>query len=767
MNRILLKYKPRYLYQTAALLSSVLLALFTFLQPGASLVPGIDSSWAYGINYTFENNLVVGKDVYFTFGPLGFLEHTAPFNLSMFNISSWFWFICSITSYFLILLFCRSATKNPWMLLVNIALGLLLIFYASSQIQRLLLICYTCAFLHWRTQHVGYLLVMAIATILSMMIKFSYGITALALYFPYLLLTALREQNTSALVKGTGMIVLLYLLGWVSIYGSLAGVLGYFKGGIEFSNGSISAMASNSPNNWWAIAGFYTAFLCATLIVSVDYRKAWIAMPFCFFGPLFIWSKYAFGREDSGHLACLMPFVLYVGALWMIAAQNIIRKIACAIIITASFIWWTKISIAAAGTVDFKPQITFFKPRSFESRWNREPTFRVIQSDVERQLASLQLDPAIRQTIGDSSVDIYPWETLIAHTNHLNWTPRPIYQSYITYTPFLDRKNAEFYASTRAPEFIVWHYHSDQDIDNRYSFSSNPLTLQALLTYYKQEQCQGSFCLWRHAQQDQLVENTSSQTIEAEWNTWIDLPTNINTDVIRAHIHPQRTLLGRLNRVLWKEGGIEIDYRLRNSEIKTHTLVIDNAISGLWASPYVAEHIATNKAKPVSSEAVKKLLAEKPAEGYIEKAELTSHTLHVAGWGLLPFKNTQTQQLQLLLVNNTNAYAITAQNRPRPGITEHFGKTGMVDLDYSGINETIETRGIAPGKYQLHFVVTNEGETRVHTQMPALLFDIGADKTSTELNVTAIRLRTDRPWAFTKTVTATWSTLTFQTGLPF
>ena len=50
------------------------------LIPLEPLVPdiGLDSSWAYALNLAHVQNLTFGKDVVFTFGPLGYLFYPVP-----------------------------------------------------------------------------------------------------------------------------------------------------------------------------------------------------------------------------------------------------------------------------------------------------------------------------------------------------------------------------------------------------------------------------------------------------------------------------------------------------------------------------------------------------------------------------------------------------------------------------------------------------------------------------------------------------------------
>ena len=51
------------------------LLLLAFIFPGYffTYATGLDASWQYGINAAFAKDLIFGKDVLFSYGPLGFL----------------------------------------------------------------------------------------------------------------------------------------------------------------------------------------------------------------------------------------------------------------------------------------------------------------------------------------------------------------------------------------------------------------------------------------------------------------------------------------------------------------------------------------------------------------------------------------------------------------------------------------------------------------------------------------------------------------------
>ncbi len=743
--------------------ASVLLAMLTFRQPGAPLSPGLDSSWAYGLNYAYQQGLVMGQDILFTFGPLGFLEHTRALTTGMLQLSGWFWFVVTAITAGMLLQLARASAISRWHLAANLLVAIALFIYLDTNIDRLLVIVYAGVFLHWQTRHAAVLYLLALASVLALLIKFSYGAVALSLFLPYLAALALRDRRWQAAMAGLVALPLFCTAIWLGIYGSLDGLAGYFHGGLEFSRGSTTAMALNPENHWPGIIFFWSAFVFGLWLIGRDYRRDWVWMPLCFLGPLFIWNKYAFGREDDAHLAFLMIFVFQLGLICTIAATSWEHKLSCLLAIVLSYVTWQDMHTPAIGKPQFQPTVAVDSGKWWHWPQDHEGLAQLMADASERELAPLLIPGTLRDTIGNATVDIYPWETLIAAANQLNWTPRPVYQAYITYTPFLDRQNADFLASDKAPSFIVWHYHSFADIDDRYPFSSDPLTLTAILRHYRLQGCEGKFCLWQRAEREQLAVVDNSARDSTRWEQWIPVP-DLAGDVLRLHVDSQRTLAGKLNLALWKEGGIEIDYRLRDGKVKTHTLILDNATSGIWVTPYLDSLVTPNKPQPLAVADVQALLALPPAKGFIEDSELTAEGLRIWGWGIVPFMPSATQRLGLLLYNDSHAYLVPVENRPRPGITDFFTGQGAfadrtaVDLDSCGFNEKFNHRDLVPGEYRVRFVVENGDQRAVSEEQNKT---VAVTHDSNPHNVEAVRLRTIRPWAFNDTLDIRWSSLEF------
>jgi hypothetical protein len=105
--------------------------------------------------------------------------------------------------------------------------------------------------------------------------------------------------------------------------------------------------------------------------------------------------------------------------------------------------------------------------------------------ELEKRTASNKnarvLPPSFLKEIGNSPVDILPWEQTFILYNDLNYRPRPVFQTYIAYTPFLDSLNARFYNSDQSPEYLLLSHHT---VDTRNPMWEETATKLAMLENY-------------------------------------------------------------------------------------------------------------------------------------------------------------------------------------------------------------------------------------------------------------------------------------------
>jgi hypothetical protein len=100
--------------------------------------------------------------------------------------------------------------------------------------------------------------------------------------------------------------------------------------------------------------------------------------------------------------------------------------------------------------------------------------------------------PEIRGVVGQRTVDVYNFRQGVAMLNGLNFTPRPVFQSYSAYTPGLDGWNLRFYGSSRAPDFLIWAHDS---IDSRYPSIDDASLVVALAHHYRPVLKEGEYWL--------------------------------------------------------------------------------------------------------------------------------------------------------------------------------------------------------------------------------------------------------------------------------
>ena len=104
-----------------------------------------------------------------------------------------------------------------------------------------------------------------------------------------------------------------------------------------------------------------------------------------------------------------------------------------------------------------------------------------LKSDLEIQQVQREQAftlPLIKARVREASVDVISCDQSVLFLNKMNWKPRPVFQSYTAYTPFLLEANAQFYRSDNAPEFVLFKL---QPIDNRFPPLEDGLALLEIL----------------------------------------------------------------------------------------------------------------------------------------------------------------------------------------------------------------------------------------------------------------------------------------------
>ena len=115
------------------------------------------------------------------------------------------------------------------------------------------------------------------------------------------------------------------------------------------------------------------------------------------------------------------------------------------------------------------------------------------QAELEAERAYFDL-ALTRKVVGNATIDVIGYEQAVAIYNQFNYHPRPVLQSYSAYRPHLSRLNATFYASKRAPEYVLLKLHT---IDRRLLTFDDSEVLSLLVHRYEYVHTEKSYQLWR------------------------------------------------------------------------------------------------------------------------------------------------------------------------------------------------------------------------------------------------------------------------------
>jgi hypothetical protein len=172
----------------------------------------------------------------------------------------------------------------------------------------------------------------------------------------------------------------------------------------------------------------------------------------------FIIYKQAFLRGDIYHVK--EYFIVSSLLIFPLLLEINFKKIVVPILIIFTQLIHFGCYYSIENTVNFKDK--FSKANYFNSMlvYNKEESLKLFPNDNK-------LPDEVLSIIGKNKVDCYPWNSYMLFENKLNFFPRPIFQSYTTYSKKLQDLNFEHFNSIKAPNFIIYELAS---IDERCSY---------------------------------------------------------------------------------------------------------------------------------------------------------------------------------------------------------------------------------------------------------------------------------------------------------
>jgi hypothetical protein len=450
---------------------------------------GLDASWNAGLAMGVHDGLHWGKDLVWTYGPLGFLQTQLV----------WFTDQTVLTFLYQGLLHVIFCVALVWALgrrlpLLLACVGAFVAVTVLPLLELSLLSAVIASF--WlleepRSDRFLNAFVIAAATFAApaALIKLSTGPLV-----PVVLLIALIGARVGGrrIALFVGVLVVELLVLWLLAGQSLGDIPAFVRHSIQISSGYSAAMLRSTEVASWkvtaatlgAIGVSLALVACAWLAPYRDRRGRWAGTLLVALAAFAIYKE-GVVRVDAGHLtvyfanACVLWIAVgfAAGRRWFIPA-------------VALLVFLASLPLRPAGTADNLNPFSNLHYAFDQARNLASPGRRAAAMEEGRRglKATYALEPGALAAVRGHTVAVEPWEAGAAWAYHLDWLPQPVFQNYSAYTPALDRMNAATIESPDGPERllrenaqVVDAEFPTPDIDNRFLGWDPPERARAVL----------------------------------------------------------------------------------------------------------------------------------------------------------------------------------------------------------------------------------------------------------------------------------------------
>jgi len=524
----------------------VLVALLSWKVQFGVTRPGLDPSWGAGLYMATRDGLEYGRDVVFTYGPLGFLS----------NPVGWDGDLAALAFGFQVALDVALACSLVWVLRRSLGgIGAALVAFGALALlpgveQALVLAAIWCyaVLLSERPRFAPEVVIIGGASLAAVefLVKLSIGPVVLALGLLALIGARARRRQLALYLGLFGLEVVLL---WLMSGQALGALPDYLLNGRHIVSGYSEAMVGNIDSTAEYTAGVVVALVAlAGLVVGAalpSYRgdlARWCAIGIAALAGFAVFKEgiVRFGVDR------LIVYFSTLSLLWLAipwsAARRLILLGGAAVLVAATLV--LSHARQPGQTLDRLNAAEHVQLAGTQVRDLLSPDRRSQVSDFSR--AYLQgfygLDEVTLSELSGRSVAIDPWEITVAWAYELDWAPLPVFQNYSAYTEELDRLNAAEVSSGSGPERILRHNPAQfqpgpeqRSIDNRFPGWDPPAqALATLCNFVPLHTTVRWQVLGRTA--DRCAEPEPMGSAQASFGETVDVPSPAAGEVVFARI---------------------------------------------------------------------------------------------------------------------------------------------------------------------------------------------------------------------------------------
>ncbi|OBI89838.1 hypothetical protein [Mycobacterium asiaticum] len=518
---------------------------------------GVDPSWEAVLALAPLHHLAWGRDVVFTYGPLGFLQTVSYYSYGqsvlaslyqMAVVAALFLGVCAVlrlrcapmTS--LLIAFATTAGIATLQVTHGNSLGLM---YPELAILASLAWAAVPMLQQNASQSTMFITCVAIGLVggLQLLVKFNTGFTTLAIGLAASVLLGWKAVGRHcATVVAFGVSVVIC---WLLAGQQLENLFAWLKYSAAIVAGYNEAQAVPLP--LYAIPALLMALLWVGALCWA-FARGGTDIPRSFIGLVgvatLITAKSAFGRYDLWHISMLVGLIV-VSVVLAPFPRVRLRAIALAAVVLAFLVAGgppalrdRSIAALQAPAQSVGRLTTLALPGRFDHR---------IQQAKARQREFYAVPDRFLTTMGSGTVHVDPVDTTVVWAYNLAWQPAPVFATYSTYLPALDQLNSD--SLSGRTDFVLSRVSTASPaagINGRLAAQESPLYSRALLCNFAVAGVENKWALFTRSAQH-CGPLTKISEVEVSGNGSVKVPAPSAPDMaVLVGIDLNPTIIDRL-----------------------------------------------------------------------------------------------------------------------------------------------------------------------------------------------------------------------------
>ncbi len=567
----------------------VVLTLSAVSLPVKILGVSLDDSWKGVLTEASAHRRQFGADLLCTYGPLGHLTSDVYAGQPLAPQAAWELACKALLA--LLALWASARLPSRWLAALFLAVTCLFSTLDPDAFFFFLIVLIGVFMMEAAEHKCIYWLEGASFLALVAMTKFSYFLLAtLAVAAAVWKVAIERSPRDAAFIAGTYFVLILAV--WSASGQDPRHLPAFLLGSWEMTRGYGGAMGLTVLP--WMLACGLAAFLCAAAALVFLYvrsrpdQRPEIALTLT---AVFLSWKAAFVRPDMHVVVlftfCLLVFFLYAPRLLALkkGRSPALALGALSALVSLGTLYQIGRSLGWPYFVSGSPQRvarqTAGNARLLLDLPGRQ---RFLDEGLARQWALLDM-PRTRAALGGAAVDMLGDAQGLLLLNNFRYAPRPAFQSYFAYTPYLLRRNAEYLAGPNSPEYLLAKI---DPIDGRFPASEDGLALREALENYEPVLTERTCLLMRRkTRRDKSRESVFLASREYRWGEPVILPASATG--VWAEIEIHENPLGKLVSLLYHAPLISLKAELAEGPARGFRLVPAAVREGFLLDPVVED----------------------------------------------------------------------------------------------------------------------------------------------------------------------------------